>query len=62
MFTTGQWLFAIIFLFFFILLMVFSYRKDRKLHKKYFKGNLWILLGFIVFVLLLLALKTLLKH
>jgi len=61
MFSTGQLIFAIFFAVAFIAVMIWSYRKDRPLHKKHFKGNKWILFGFILFVLLLLALKILLK-
>lgn len=61
MFTTGQLIFAIVFFIAFVVVMVLMYRKDKKLHKKYYKGSLWILVGFIVFVLLLLAAKTYLK-
>ena len=61
MFSTGQWIFAAIFAIAFIIIMLYSYRKDKKLHKKYYKGSLWILIGFIVFVILLLAIKTYIK-
>ncbi len=61
MFTTGQWIFAAIFAVIFIIVMLFSYRKDKKLHKKYYKGSLWILIGFIIFIILLLAVKTYIK-
>jgi|TARA_R100000479_G_scaffold33554_4_gene14266 cytochrome bd-type quinol oxidase subunit 1 len=62
MFSTGQWIFAAIFAVAFIIIMLFSYRKDKNLHKKYYKGSLWILIGFIVFIILLLAIKTYIKH
>lgn len=61
MFTTGQLVFAILFFILFVVILIFSYRKDKKLHSKYYKGSLWILVGFIVFVLLLLAIKNSLK-
>tara|TARA_R110002020_G_scaffold108352_1_gene251219 strand:- start:320 stop:508 length:189 start_codon:yes stop_codon:yes gene_type:complete len=61
MFSTGQWIFAAIFAVAFIIIMLFSYRKDKNLHKKYYKGSLWILIGFIVFIILLLAIKTYIK-
>ena len=61
MFTTGQWIFAAIFAVIFIIVMLFSYRKDKNLHKKYYKGSLWILIGFIIFIILLLAVKTYIK-
>ncbi|RFN59990.1 hypothetical protein DZ858_08060 [Marixanthomonas ophiurae] len=61
MFSIGQWIFAAIFAIAFIGIILFSYRKDKKLHKKYYKGSFWILIGFIVFILLLLAIKTYVK-
>jgi len=61
MFSQGQFVFAGFFVIAFIILMIFSYRKDIKLHRKYYKGSLFILIGFIVFIVLLFALKTVLK-
>lgn len=62
MFTTGQLIFAVCFVIVFITMMIISYRKDKKLHKKQYRGSIWILLGFIVFVGLLLAAKFYLKE
>ena len=62
MLSTGQIVFAICFFVAFVILMVFSYRKDKKLHNKQYKGSIWILVGFIVFVLLLLGIKTYLQE
>ncbi len=39
MFTTGRIIFAIIFIITFIIFMVFSYRKDAKNHKDYYKNT-----------------------
>ncbi|UZH56847.1 hypothetical protein JRG66_11620 [Salinimicrobium tongyeongense] len=61
MFSTGQWIFAGLFFVAFVGLIIFSYRKDLKLHRKYYKGTLYILLGFIAFILLLFLLKTYLQ-
>ncbi len=61
MFTTGQMVFAILFFTAFILIMIYSYRGDKKIHKKYYKGSLWVLIGFILFVGSLIALKIYLK-
>nr|WP_103865562.1 hypothetical protein [Aquimarina sp. I32.4] len=58
MFSQGQLVFAGFFVVAFIIIMVFSYRKDLKLHRKYYRGSLFILVGFIIFILLLFALKT----
>ncbi|SHJ55910.1 hypothetical protein [Aquimarina spongiae] len=61
MFSQGQLIFAGLFVVAFVILMIFSYRKDLKLHRKYYKGSLFILIGFIIFILLLFALKTYLQ-
>lgn len=61
MFSTGQLVFAGIFVVAFIILMIFSYRKDIQLHRKYYKGSIFILAGFIIFILLLFMLKTYLQ-
>ena len=62
MFTTGQLIFAICFVIAFVIIMVIAYRRDKKLHKKHYRGSLWILVGFLVFVGLLLLAKWLLKQ
>lgn len=41
MFSRGQLIFGAIFAFAFIILMIWSYRKDVKLHKLYYK-RVWI--------------------
>ncbi|MFV8226742.1 hypothetical protein [Christiangramia aquimixticola] len=62
MFSTGQWIFAGFFVIAFVLVMIFSYRKDLKLHRKYYKGSLYVLLGFIIFIALLFLIKSQLNH
>ena len=61
MFSTGQLIFAAIFLLVFIVVMVYSYRKDLKLHRKYYRGTTYILIGFIVFIIFLFLIKTYLQ-
>ena len=61
MFSTGQLIFAGLFVVAFVVLMVFSYRKDKTLHRKHYKGSLFILLGFFAFVAILVMMKFLLK-
>ncbi|HAX14826.1 MAG TPA: hypothetical protein DIV44_13765 [Leeuwenhoekiella sp.] len=61
MFTTGQWVFAALFFIAFVFFVSRSYRKDRKLHKKEYRGSFWILIGFIVFVALLFLIKLMLN-
>lgn len=61
MFTTGQLIFAVLFFIAFVVVIIFSYRKDLKLHQKYYKGVLYILVGFLLFIALLFFLKTALQ-
>jgi hypothetical protein len=61
MFTEGQWIVAILFVIAFAVLMVYSYRKDRVLHKKHYKGSVWVLVGFAAFVIFLFGIKFLMK-
>lgn len=61
MFSTGQIIFGVLFFIVFAAVIFFSYRKDLKLHRKYYKGSLYILGGFIAFILLLFVLKNYLK-
>jgi hypothetical protein len=62
MFSTNQLIFAICFFIAFVAIIIVSYKKDKRIHKKYFRGNIWILVGFLVFVGALLFIKTLLKQ
>lgn len=62
MFTQGQLLFAAFFVVIFIIAMIYSYRKDFKLHRKFYKGSYMILLGFFVFIGFLFFIKGYLKH
>lgn len=57
MFTKGQWVFAVLFLVVFAALLFYTYRKDIKLHKKYYKGSVWVLIAFIAFILLITMIK-----
>lgn len=61
MFSTGQLIFAAVFVFFFILTMIYVYKKDVGLHRLHYKGSFKVLLGFIVFILFLFFIKFYLK-
>ncbi len=62
MFTTGQWIFAGGFLVAFIIAMIYVYRKDLALHKKYYKGSYWVLVAFIAFIGVLFFIKYYVKE
>ncbi|MFC4720832.1 hypothetical protein ACFO5O_00755 [Geojedonia litorea] len=57
MFTKGQWIFGILFAIAFIVVMIYTYRKDFKLHQKHYKGSVWVLIAFIAFLLMIVAIK-----
>ena len=62
MFTTGQIYFGILFAIVFVAAMIYTYRKDLRLHKTYYKGSSWIFLGFLGFIGLLFIIKLWLKE
>jgi predicted cobalt transporter CbtA len=57
MFSSGQIYFGIGFFIVFVVIISFMYLKDKNLHKKNYKGVFWVLIGFIFFILLLVAIK-----
>jgi hypothetical protein len=62
MFSTGQWVFAGLFLIAFIIIMIYSYRKDLLLHRKFYKGSYKVLIGFFIFILFLFLIKIYMKR
>jgi len=57
MFTKGQLIFGILFAIAFAITLIYAYRKDLKLHKKYYTGTVWVLIAFIAFILFIAAIK-----
>lgn len=62
MFSQGQILFGVCFFIAFVIIMIFAYRKDLKLHKVFYKGNYKVLLAFLLFIVLLFVIKVFLKR
>ncbi len=62
MFTQGQIYFALFFIVVFVAAMIYVYRKDLPLHKKYYKGTYWILLAFLLFIATLFFIKYFVKE
>ncbi|MCM0668040.1 hypothetical protein OD917_01110 [Flavobacterium sp. SH_e] len=62
MFSQGQIQFGICFFIVFVIIMIFAYRKDLKLHKVFYKGNYKVLLAFLLFIVLLFVIKIFLKR
>lgn len=59
MFTKGQLIFGILFAIAFTLVLIVMYRKDLKLHKRYYKGTIWVLIAFLSFILMIASIKFL---
>lgn len=62
MFSQGQIQFGICFFIVFVIIMIFAYRRDLKLHKVFYKGNYKVLLAFLLFIVLLFVIKIFLKR
>lgn len=62
MFSTGQLIFAAFFILAFSIVLVLSYKKDKNLHRKNYKGVKWVGIVFVLFVIILFGLKYLLKN
>ncbi|MCG2459514.1 hypothetical protein K8352_01995 [Flavobacteriaceae bacterium F89] len=62
MFSKGQLIFAGLFAIAFAVVIFLSYKKDKKLHLKNYKGVKWVGLTFIIFVIILFIIRTLLKN
>jgi Mn2+/Fe2+ NRAMP family transporter len=62
MFSTGQLIFAALFAVGFIIVIFFSYKKDKNLHLKNYKGVKWIVLTFAIFLAFLFIVKHFLKN
>ena len=62
MFSKGQLVFAVLFFISFIIAAVYSYRKDIKIHKQFYKGNYKILIGFLAFIAILFVIKVFFKR
>lgn len=62
MFTTGRIIFASFFVVAFIVLMIFSYKKDAKNNKKHYQnGALYVAIGILSIIALLFLSKYLIK-
>ncbi len=57
MFSNGQLLFGILFAVIFAGVLFLAYKKDTKLHERYYKGSVWVLIAFVSFILLIAAIK-----
>ena len=61
MFTEGQMIFGVIFFIVFAISIFYTYKKDFALHKKYYSGSIWVLVGFIAFLLFIICIKLIFK-
>lgn len=57
---TGHWIFAGVFMVVFIGYLVWSYRKDLKLHRIHYQRSSYVLIGLVVILFLIFIFKRLL--
>jgi hypothetical protein len=57
MFSNGQLIFGILFAIVFAIAIFFAYKKDFKIHQKYYRGSVWVLIAFIAFILMIAVIK-----
>jgi hypothetical protein len=50
--TTGHWIFAGVFMTFFVGYLLWGYRKDLKMHKLQYRGSSYVLMGIILVLFL----------
>ena len=62
MFSFGQLIFGICFFIVFVMIVIFSYKADKKQQPQYFKGSYKILIGFLIAFCLLLLVKFITKQ
>lgn len=62
MFSSGQLIFAALFVIVFVAAISFTFRKDKKLHRKNYKGVKWVMISFIAFIITLFLIKNFLKN
>ena len=58
MFSQGQIVFGVLFFIAFAITIGFMYRKDLKIHKRFYSGSLWVLVAFIAFIMSIVCIKT----
>lgn len=58
--TTGHWIFAGIFFVGFVIFLIWSYRKDLKLHKLHYNNSFYVLAGIILILFIFYVFKRLL--
>ena len=61
MFSKGQIIFGVLFFIVFAIVIAYTYRKDFKLHKRFYSGSIWVLVAFIGFIGLITAIKFIFK-
>ncbi len=62
MFSSGQLIFACFFVLVFVGVMIFSYQKDKKMHRKNYSGVVWVMTSFVIFIIFLFMIKYFLKN
>lgn len=62
MFSTGQLIFAVAFFIVFVVVIAYTYKRDRKWHNRSYKGVRNVLVSFVIFIVILFLIKYFLKN
>ena len=62
MFSNGQLIFAVLFALSFIVIITYSYKKEKKIYKKNYKGVKWVGVSFAIFIIILFFIKHIIKN
>lgn len=62
MLSNGQIIFAVLFVIAFTIITIISYKKDKKLHLRHYNGAIWVLVGFLAFIIILVLIKNSVKN
>ncbi|MDN6280280.1 MAG: hypothetical protein L0J45_04675 [Psychroflexus sp.] len=62
MFSTGQLIFAISFFIVFVIVIIFTYRKDKALRAIHYKNSRYVIYAFFVFLIVLFLMKFILHN
>lgn len=57
MFTNRQLIFGLLFFIVFAIIIGVQYRKDLRIHKRHYKGTVWVLIAFIGFIAMIAIVK-----
>lgn len=56
--TRGHLIFALVFVVVFVVIILWQYRKDFRMHQRYYRGAGWVIVGIILCIVVFILLKN----